>query len=1087
MARIADSELERLKVEVSLVALVEAKGVVLKKHGGDLVGKCLFHEDNGPSFVVSPLKNLWRCHGACQVGGSVIDFVMRAEGVSFRHAVELLRHGAPVSGGPVVKVSSVPRLASPLDQSVEDRELLGQVVGFYGDTLRESTDALAFLERRKINDPEAIAMFRLGFADRTLGYRLPDANRKAGASVRGRLQTLGVIRPSGHELFRGSLVVPIFDANGDVAELYGRKINDNLREGTAKHLYLPGPHRGVWNHAAVEASDEVIVTESLVDALTFWCAGFRNVTAAYGVEGFTADHWQLFRDSGVRRVLLAFDADPAGDKAAVKLSAQMIAEGMEVFRVEFPKGFDANDVAVQSTEPADALGRLLRRASWMSAGAGPKTRRQAPEPVSAEVVSADPVARAVVPAARAAKQKDAEPIVAVLPEQLPPVDGSGFAAAAVSEPEAEEVPSLVGVAPKDSEVTVTADHELVAVFGGRRWRVRGLGKVTSFDALRVNVLVSKSLSDMRADDRFHVDTLDLYSSRARVVFAKSAADELGVEEEVVRRDLGRVLLACEEHAEAVMKAASEPVVVTVEMTDSERVEALTFLKSPDLLTRVSADFVKVGMVGEATNCLVGYLAAISRKLDRPLAVIVQSTSAAGKSALMEAVLGFVPHEELVAFSAMTGQSLFYMGERDLAHKVLAIAEEEGAERAAYALKLLQSEGRLSIASTGKDNASGRLVTHTYEVSGPTAIILTTTAIDVDEELLNRCLVLSVDEARDQTRLIHDRQRRRHTLNGLLADQDRDRVVLLHQNAQRLLDALPVVIPMAEQLTFSDGRTRTRRDHPKYLALISAVALLHQHQRPRRTVVHDSREVTYIEATMADVEAANVLAVAVLGQSLDELPPQTRRLLELLDATVTRLAAHDQVDRSMVRFTRRRLREELGWGDTQLKVHLGRLVDLELVSAHRVEHGQFLYELAWNSTVIGDGGRFIVGLSSPNQPQLPIDQPLEETATHTYDADRSGQQGVRSGSGRAVVGGWSVGGRPTKNSQKPNARNGSGSIDDGEARNTTDTREHSVSVIPTHEPNDHKCTDDLPMFVGGNPERSAGAAAEKTATHARVGA
>ena len=289
--------------------------------------------------------------------------------------------------------------------------------------------------------------------------------------------------------------------------------------------------------------------------------------------------------------------------------------------------------------------------------------------------------------------------------------------------------------------------------------------------------------------------------------------------------------------------------------------------------------------------------------------------------------------------------------------------------------------------------------------------------------------------------------------------------------------------MAEQLTFSDGRTRTRRDHPKYLALISAVALLHQHQRPRRTVVHDSREVTFIEATMADVEAANVLAVAVLGQSLDELPPQTRRLLELLDATVTRLAATDQVDRSMVRFTRRKLREELGWGDTQLKVHLGRLVDLELVSAHRVEHGQFLYELAWNSTVIGDGGRFIVGLSSPNQPSLPLDQPLEETATHAYDGNRSGQNGVRPGSGRGPVGVRSAPGRPTANSQELNVRNGSSSIDDGESRNSTDTGEHSESVIPIHEPRNSTCTDDAQMVAEGNPERSAGAAAEKTVTRA----
>jgi DNA primase len=1015
MARISESELERLKADVPLVGLVESKGVVLRKHGGDMVGRCPFHDDQGPSFVVSVSKNLWRCHGACQVGGSVVDFVMRAEGVSFRHAVELLRNGAPVTDGPVVRSSSVPRLASPLDQSAEDRVLLGQVVGFYADAFATSADALSFLARRKITT-EAAGVFRLGFADRTLGYRLPGGDRKAGAEVRGRLQTLGIIRPSGHELFRGSLVVPVFDGSGDVAEVYGRKINDHLREGTPKHLYLPGPHRGVWNADAVVEGGEVIVCESLIDALSFWSAGIMNVTAAYGVEGFTPDHWQLFTERNVRRVLLAFDADPAGDKAAVKLSAQMIERlGCEVFRVEFPPGTDANDAAVAAAVPAEALAMLVRTATWIG-GSG-------------------------VPAARAAKQE--------APNTVAEPDASSFAAAlpaatAGAPTEPAPVVSPVPAAPVDVEVSINADHELVAVFGSRRWRVRGLAKVSSFDMLRVNVLVSKSTGadGVRADDRFHVDTLDLYSARARSVFTKTAADELALDEDVVKKDLGRVLLACEEHAEAVMKAAAEPVKVIVEMTDGERVDALALLKAPDLLDRVAADFSKIGMVGEVTNCLVGYLAAISRKLDRPLAVIVQSTSAAGKSALMEAVLGFVPAEECVAFSAMTGQSLFYMGENDLAHKVLAIAEEEGAERAAYALKLLQSEGRLSIASTGKDNASGRLVTHTYEVSGPTAIILTTTAIDVDEELLNRCLVLTVDENRDQTRAIHVRQRSRHTLSGLLADQERERVVVLHQNAQRLLDALPVVIPMAEQLTFADGRTRTRRDHPKYLALISAVALLHQHQRPRRTVTHAGREVTYVEATAFDVECANRLAAGILGQSLDELPPQTRRLLELLDATVTRIAATDQIDRNVVRFTRRQLREELGWGDTQLKVHLARLVDLELVSAHRIEHGSFLYELAWDGAAGRDGGRFMVGVTDPTQPPLPLAEP----EIHGYDRSRSGSEVVRSGAGRPLVGARSAGGRTGLNGSQPNTSTPSEVSDGVDSQERADTAEPTERVI-----------------------------------------
>ena len=171
------------------------------------------------------------------------------------------------------------------------------------------------------------------------------------------------------------------------------------------------------------------------------------------------------------------------------------------------------------------------------------------------------------------------------------------------------------------------------------------------------------------------------------------------------------------------------------------------------------------MVGEETNKLVGYLAAVTRKLEEPLAVIIQSSSAAGKSSLMEAVLAFVPEEDGTKYSAMTGQSLFYMGDADLKHKVLAIVEEEGAARASYALKLLQSEGELTIASTGKDPATGKLVTHEYRVEGPVKLFLTTTAIELDEELLNRCLVLTVDEEREQTQAIHEKQQEKQTLEG----------------------------------------------------------------------------------------------------------------------------------------------------------------------------------------------------------------------------------------------------------------------------------------------------------------------------------
>jgi hypothetical protein len=237
-----------------------------------------------------------------------------------------------------------------------------------------------------------------------------------------------------------------------------------------------------------------------------------------------------------------------------------------------------------------------------------------------------------------------------------------------------------------------------------------------------------------------------------------------------------------------------------------------------------------------------------------------------------------------------------------------------------------------------------------------------------------------------------------------------------------LEPVEVVIPHAHRLTFADGSTRTRRDHVKYLTLIRSIALLHQHQREHHTATTaEGRQVTYIEATIDDIALANRLAHEVLGRSLDELPPQTRRLLDALDTMVAGIAEAQSIDRDRVRFTRRQVRERLGWGDTQLKVHLARLVDLELVWAHRAERsGAFVYELAWHpSTTTGDSeaggsGRFCPGLVDPTTLTGGPAEAAGSTATTSdrsgSNGSRSGQNGARSGPGRPPVAGRSAPGR-----------------------------------------------------------------------------
>jgi DNA primase catalytic core len=957
MARIADAELERLKREVSLARLIEGQGIQLISQGKDLACRCQWHEgDDTPSCIITPKTNLWHCFG-CDAGGTVIDWVMRLHRVSFRHACELLakqQHPALAAASSTSTASTAVKLsqgklrtAQSFSLDAGDQALLNQVIEFYHTTLKSSPEALEYLEKRGLGSMELIEHFRLGYANRTLAYRLAPKQYKAGAEMRAALQRVGILRDSGHEHFNGSIVVPLFGIDGSdpaarpVVGAYARKLLDNLRAGTPKHLYLPGPHRGVFNHEGLGGQAEIILCEALIDALTFWSAGYRNVTSCYGVNGMTDELMSALTTSGAQRILIAFDRDEAGDRGAEAVAKRLIAEGLDCFRLLFPKGMDVNAYA-SAVKPAEkSLGLVIRGAEWLGQGV---------KPVDTHTVSVGVVnpSRDATPADSAEPRAAVETLLPLAASLCAVPDGDVEAKSALALP---EPPAAALPAPPEAEPIAQADERQVTLtFGERRYRVRGLPTQLT-EVLKVNVLVTMAAVSAEPGGALHVDTLDLYQAKQRQVFAKSAAPELKVDEPILQRDLGRLLLKLEQLIEERAKAAESPVAATPAMTVAESQEALTFLRDETLIERIIADVERVGLVGEPSNALVAYLACVSRKLAAPLAVLIQSTSAAGKSLLMDTLLALVPAEDRVHYSAMTGQSLFYLGETDLKHRILAIAEEEGVRQAAYALKVLQSQGELTIASTGKDPATGMLVTQQYRVEGPVMLFLTTTAIDVDEELVNRCLVLTINESREQTRRILARQRSARTLAGLQATSESESIRRLHQNAQRLLRPLAVVNPYAEALTFLDDRTRMRRDHAKYLTLIESIALLRQHQREIKTLRRGNAVVEYIEVELADIELANRLAHEVLGRSLDELPPQTRRVLGLIEAFVTERMQEQAILRSDVRFTRRELRSRSGMSDAAIRVHLERLVAMEYVRLVAGKNGQrFEYELLFDGAL-----------------------------------------------------------------------------------------------------------------------------------------
>ena len=152
--------------------------------------------------------------------------------------------------------------------------------------------------------------------------------------------------------------------------MYGRKITPNLRAGTPDHLYLPGPHRGVWNEAALMASKEIILCEALIDALTFWCAGYRNVTTSYGVNGFTEEHRAAFQKHGTSECTsLTTATRPERSRRQARRRAD--GDGHRVLPGAVSKGQDANECALKTQPAAKALGVFLNSAAWLGRASGP--------------------------------------------------------------------------------------------------------------------------------------------------------------------------------------------------------------------------------------------------------------------------------------------------------------------------------------------------------------------------------------------------------------------------------------------------------------------------------------------------------------------------------------------------------------------------------------------------------------------------------------------------------------------------------------------------------------------------------------------
>jgi len=489
-------------------------------------------------------------------------------------------------------------------------------------------------------------------------------------------------------------------------------------------------------------------------------------------------------------------------------------------------------------------------------------------------------------------------------------------------PETASDPGTTAVEPTNSEFRLERrDGALILRASDREYRARGLTAV-GLERLRVNLRV-------KTDKGFHLDTIDLYQARSRSAFAQAASTATGLPEARIAKDLLELVDRLEEERLRMRHDDRYPEKDAATMTDQERQEALEFLRSPDLIDRIAADFEAAGLVGERAGALVAYLAAVSRKLTKPLSILIVARTGAGKSSLQDALCSLLPPEEVVRVTRLTGQALFYKDPDSLKGKVLAIAEEEGAAQAVYSLRTLASDQWLSIAATRTDPQTGKLHTEHYEIHGPVSIVITTTSPEAfDEETRSRFIPLTLNESVEQTRAILARQRSRHTLDGALAEAGAENVRKRHHHAQRLLRPLRVVNPYVDRLTYPEDRLIARREQEKYLTLINVIAYLRQYRKEVKRASRDEVEIEYVEVYPEDIALANELAREVLWRGWDELAPPVRGMKRELEKLYAQRAAEQGIEAAAVGMTRREIREAVGWSDWQVRMYCQRLVDME---------------------------------------------------------------------------------------------------------------------------------------------------------------
>ena len=444
----------------------------------------------------------------------------------------------------------------------------------------------------------------------------------------------------------------------------------------------------------------------------------------------------------------------------------------------------------------------------------------------------------------------------------------------------------------------------------RTYIVRGLNP-NVINKLKVNIKITQ-------DDLFHIDTVDLYSSKLRSGLLNQCCIIFDEDRDVISDEINQLTRKLEEIRIQLRQKKDQSHKVEITITPAEKKKIMKILRYENLLKMINDDLGKTGIAGEEINRSMLYMVFTSRKLLKPLSIIVKGDSSGGKSYLIGQALKLFPDEDVKNFTEISAKSLFYMPENSLANKILVIFERHGSEASDYSIRSLQSENQLQIAVTIRDPLTNELKTTERTVKGPVSFVESTTKLSIHPENETRSFDLYIDESEEQTKKIFNTQNLIYLPdNGMLNDETKE-IIWKHKTMQRLLKPVKVIIDYVDQIKFPTSQLRLRRDRLKFLSLIECFAFLYQYQRERKMINNQE----YILADIKDYEMAYNLAEKIMADTLSVIHQKSRELLNYIKVILKRKGKNS--------FTVSDLENETNWNSLKVRRYLKQLMNEEYI-------------------------------------------------------------------------------------------------------------------------------------------------------------